>query len=578
MSYYKIINGLRYDRVLLEEAQRMTKGQGDGRISHDDIRELYERAMDAGAVTDIEKRTLLYIRDHFNATDKAVEWLNEQDLPALGPEKTIEKVVRREFGLKNLQLEFNEEEVARQQELPGDYSFEEILGNALNMLATPADYRGFISPWDFFEPSLAAKEHAREPFRIGLANMDEGVLYLLPLDFKEKKAVGEFSRELPGDDRSPEEYWIFGLEIPRYPRFRFFAFLKRKGRYGSYAKAFLSHQFPLDERLRLVVEGYLDAPGLQWKISPEEVARQEEFGNAVSFEDVLYWVLSLGLTNGESSVSLYDYFIQEVWIDEDNPDASFDFFLREYLRHGVLYLLPTDYEESVKAGRLDFPFSPYYSGDYDEFWYFGLKFPGKTDVHYQLIMSREDDEPHMEAWSDGFIDGERPLAELIPHVIREDFQLHELEWDIPIEELLDQQGLDPSWRSFNGVLRQTLNTFLYDDSTEDSLFRLTVQSSAELGKPRQNDGMNWGDAVRQKIRNQLNGGKLQLMPARIYDMDQQERDELLPPADGADIQENYVFQLRLPTFPDHYFFAVIPRKVSEENVPYNYGYKRDESA
>ena len=35
-SYYQVINGVRYDRELLESSDRLTTGAGDGRISVDD--------------------------------------------------------------------------------------------------------------------------------------------------------------------------------------------------------------------------------------------------------------------------------------------------------------------------------------------------------------------------------------------------------------------------------------------------------------------------------------------------------------------------------------------------------------
>jgi hypothetical protein len=571
MAYYKTINGLRYDRALLEEAQRMTKGQGDGRVSLEDMKGLYTLALEGGELTEIEKRTLLYIRDHFNATRKAGEWLDEQELPLSGLDETVRKVVQKVFGMQKLQVELDAGEVDRQLQLQGDLSFEEAIGNVLKLLSNPADYRGFISPWDFFDSSLVSNTKNEDPVQIGLANMEEAVLYLVPLDAPDQQKKGDFTRELPGDRRSPEDYWIFGLEIPRFPKFRFFAFLRRKGRYGSYAKAFLSRQLPLEERVALVVNGYLGVKGLHWSIDPEEVDRQATFDNAVSFEDVLYWTISLGLTNEESSVSFYDHIIQEVWINPEDPDLSIEFFLQEYLRNGRLYLLPADYEEQVRKGTLDFPYSPYYSGDYDDFWYFGLKFPGKSDVNYQLIMSREDDEPRMEAWSDGFIDGELSLSALIPHVIEEDFQLQGIQWTMPIEELLQQQALDPSWRSFNGVLRQSLNTFLYDDVTKDSLFNVVVHMNPELDRTNFAARESWTRAVREKIREHLIQGHLYLLPMGIYDREDEERSPLLPPADGADILENYVFQLYLPFMKVQNFFAVIPRKVSEENVPYNYG-------
>lgn len=37
-SYYKTIDGVKYDRELLELADKLTQGQGDGRLSTDDAK------------------------------------------------------------------------------------------------------------------------------------------------------------------------------------------------------------------------------------------------------------------------------------------------------------------------------------------------------------------------------------------------------------------------------------------------------------------------------------------------------------------------------------------------------------
>ncbi|HIL14546.1 MAG TPA: cell envelope biogenesis protein OmpA, partial [Deltaproteobacteria bacterium] len=57
-SYYKTIHGVRYDRSLLEAADERIAGQGDGRISEQDAKELVELSKDGGRVTETELRTL----------------------------------------------------------------------------------------------------------------------------------------------------------------------------------------------------------------------------------------------------------------------------------------------------------------------------------------------------------------------------------------------------------------------------------------------------------------------------------------------------------------------------------------
>ena len=75
-SYYTIIDGNKYDRCLILLAENLVKGQGDGRISEDDMKKLIKSAEDGNKITDCEKKTLNYICNHFNATDKAIKYLN----------------------------------------------------------------------------------------------------------------------------------------------------------------------------------------------------------------------------------------------------------------------------------------------------------------------------------------------------------------------------------------------------------------------------------------------------------------------------------------------------------------------
>lgn len=74
MGYYKTIDGKKYDGELIELAEKLTAGSGDGRISQADAETLYEAVKDGGVYTDIEKDTVAYLRDHFNWTDAADEW------------------------------------------------------------------------------------------------------------------------------------------------------------------------------------------------------------------------------------------------------------------------------------------------------------------------------------------------------------------------------------------------------------------------------------------------------------------------------------------------------------------------
>ncbi|CAG5083656.1 hypothetical protein [Parvicella tangerina] len=78
MSYYKTINGKKYDAEILELADKLTAGAGDGRLSVDDARKLLEAVKDGNTYTDIEKDTIAYVRDNYNWTDAADEWFRTE--------------------------------------------------------------------------------------------------------------------------------------------------------------------------------------------------------------------------------------------------------------------------------------------------------------------------------------------------------------------------------------------------------------------------------------------------------------------------------------------------------------------
>ena len=78
MSYYKIVDGKKMDGHLLEMAQAVVEGQGDGRISKEDAEKLLLLVTDGGQYTDVEKDTMDYIRTNFKWTEGADEWFRTQ--------------------------------------------------------------------------------------------------------------------------------------------------------------------------------------------------------------------------------------------------------------------------------------------------------------------------------------------------------------------------------------------------------------------------------------------------------------------------------------------------------------------
>jgi hypothetical protein len=70
-TYYKVIDGLKFDSAILETANELVKGQGDGRISIDDSNKLLLKIFDGGTITKVEGRTILYILKNYKLTEEA---------------------------------------------------------------------------------------------------------------------------------------------------------------------------------------------------------------------------------------------------------------------------------------------------------------------------------------------------------------------------------------------------------------------------------------------------------------------------------------------------------------------------
>ncbi len=78
MSYYKTIDGHKYDGELIDLADKLTAGAGDGQISVEDAKSLYKAVADGDVYTDIEKATVSYLRDNYKWTDAADQWFRTE--------------------------------------------------------------------------------------------------------------------------------------------------------------------------------------------------------------------------------------------------------------------------------------------------------------------------------------------------------------------------------------------------------------------------------------------------------------------------------------------------------------------
>jgi len=74
-SYYKVIDGVRYDKKLLESCEAATVS--GGRVSEAEAKALWKEAEDGHGVTDTEKATLEYAMKTYKFTERAENYLKE---------------------------------------------------------------------------------------------------------------------------------------------------------------------------------------------------------------------------------------------------------------------------------------------------------------------------------------------------------------------------------------------------------------------------------------------------------------------------------------------------------------------
>ena len=77
-AYYLVIRGKKYDRRMVELADGLTQGRGDGRISINDAKNLLRVVKDANNYSDIEKQTMEYIRKNYKFTKEADEFFRTE--------------------------------------------------------------------------------------------------------------------------------------------------------------------------------------------------------------------------------------------------------------------------------------------------------------------------------------------------------------------------------------------------------------------------------------------------------------------------------------------------------------------
>ncbi|MBX2873482.1 MAG: hypothetical protein KTR30_15320 [Saprospiraceae bacterium] len=243
MSFYKIIDGQRYDRKVLELAEELIQGQGDGRISRDDATQLLESVQDGRGITETENRSLFYILENYKFTDSAKEWLSGSLSVNAPIELTarISNIIEDEYDMQRLSLEYSLEEIEAQEALPhNQVSFIKALRLALETLLTDGEDAEaprsiIINVYELFPGEVdRAEELIQSRLREHL--MDASLQLLPNMDWTDRDQDFDFNP--PENGESAADSWIFGLYMPSLSDHFYWIIVDRTGGASPYVYGF----------------------------------------------------------------------------------------------------------------------------------------------------------------------------------------------------------------------------------------------------------------------------------------------------------------------------------------------------
>lgn len=357
-KYYKQIKGKKYDRQLLEDAESFANKSKNGTIGLKGVKALYESAKDGGKVTKVEERTLVYIYKNFSFTRDASEWfgvlVGEKKAPPTSPYHALLEA----FNVSNLQLNIAEKEVEQQGKLDNQQSFEDALKAGLNALIHEEDSSSSLRAIAIAEEGI----HYTEQRAIDKAIIDylnQGQLYLVPLNFPAKKCQGIFKFDLPEEVRSIEDFWLFGLEIPSKTDFHFLSHVRRRDFKQSYSFAYLPKPYDIAASILTIINQEFQLSGLDWKIDTQDAQTQELYPGVFFFSNALKKVIRSYLRDDTTPGSLlrsvqnaYPELKRENfgWVGE--YWNALDKKLKPLLRTGTLSLITT-HEQLEKEWLFD---------------------------------------------------------------------------------------------------------------------------------------------------------------------------------------------------------------------------------
>lgn len=243
MSYYKIIDGVKYDRKMIEVAETALAVHPGNLMEVFDAVAIWEAAIDGGIVTETEQRTLSYLRKTYQWTEAAQAWIQRK----LEPENTqefedhIRTLISEKHGISAIQWIIDEKEVTLQEEkfsgkVPFFKALDKIMDSYLEDLesGTGTVKASVQEVHQLFPDTFPSKRAWADALAHQLRSyLEDAYLYIHRYSGTSPDTPSEsmeFTYESPPGNELLEEFWIFGLCLPTFSDHIFWGLVDRAGK------------------------------------------------------------------------------------------------------------------------------------------------------------------------------------------------------------------------------------------------------------------------------------------------------------------------------------------------------------
>lgn len=365
-----LIDGVRYNRKLLEAALAFTQGKGEYRLSLEEIQTLYKMAHEEKSATDITTATLHYIAGNYRLTEKAQKWLSEHFQPVdhNSIEATIKKILD-EYELFNLRLSIDSKIVQTNLTAGNTRDWETVFRGAIK--AYLEGNQGQLSLEAVVARMEGISDELSDPKPFLKSFLDKGTLYLLSANEKSDEKMPYDLPEWP----DMAQYWIFVFRSPDFGPLEFFAFVHREKPIQHNRGQFSKKAAP-DLVINTVVKQFGEAFNLSLNIPSAELRLQMALQPHQNFGNALYDALLKAVFKEPNSVGSFDSIEQQPLVETDTDDNSPD---QPYSKTRTLHLIPLDYRFQTDSGNATFPIPASMTLNIADEWYFGLEVPDEPE-------------------------------------------------------------------------------------------------------------------------------------------------------------------------------------------------------